>query len=292
MEFIKYNNRNIPIANSFNGALKTNSKDTKIRYSIKFNRMAKIAKNLQKIEAKLNDILKSSKNIADQQCAFAILMMIYTGIRVGNEGSAEGYICNIKGHPSFGQKIQTFGLTTLKKEHINIVSDNEMYIEFLGKKAVEQNIKIDNSTLIRWGKHFLNKSKTEQWLLIDASTLKKFILKNIGKFQIKDFRTLKANLVAGSKICDMQILPKPKKLKEINEEIKLISIETSNHLGNTPGICRKSYINPEIINWHIVERFPKYFSIMKEKEKKRKKRKKKLEKLKKKAEKNELLQKT
>lgn len=275
MEFITYNNKTIPIANSFNGSVKTNSKDTNVRYSIKFNRMAKIAKNIDKIEKKLFDILEANKNVIDMQCAFAIIMMIKTGIRVGNENSAEGYTCNIKNHPSFGKKIQTYGLTTLKKEHINIISENEIKINFLGKKAVEQNIDLKDPILIKWSNYFLKKLKNENWLDIDAGTLKKFIDKNIGKYQIKDFRTLKANLVAGTKISEIQTLPKPKKIKEINDEVKAISLETSNHLGNTPGICKKSYINPEIINWHIIERFPEYFNIMKERAKKRKKRRKK-----------------
>lgn len=275
MEFINFNGIQIPIAESFNGILKP-TKDKELNKKIKFNRMAKLAKNLNSIISKLENILENTKDYQKKQCAFSILMMIYTGIRVGNEDSAKGYTCNIKNHALNGQIIQTYGLTTLLKEHLIFTPDNRLLINFLGKKAVEQNIEIKDENIIKWAKFFFEKSKSKKWLNINENELRIFVKENIGKsYKVKDFRTLKANLTAGTKIEELQKRPLPQKKKEITSEIKEITHITSIQLGNTPAICKTAYINPEIINWHIITRFPKYFEVKKRKTKKKTKEKEK-----------------
>jgi DNA topoisomerase IB len=284
MEFIEYNGKKIPIAESFNGNLipipnPPNATDeqkleiTQLNKKIKFNRMARLAKNMDSLITKLQNILITSKDIKIKQSAFGLLMMIETGIRVGNEDSAKGYICNLKGNALSGQKIQTYGLTSLLKEHLHFTPDNRLRINFLGKKAVEQNIEIKNPELIKWAKYFYDKSnkKSKKWLSINEKDLRQFVKDNIGKpYKVKDFRTLRANLTAGSKISDLQQKPLPEKKKQMTAEIKEITESTAVVLGNTPGICRTAYINPEIINWHILERYPKFFDKPKPRNKKKK----------------------
>lgn len=266
MEFIKYQQKEIPIAENLKGTAKNTSSNPKKRKAVKFNRMANIASNLESFETKLYKILETKK-IEDKKIAYSVLLMLETGIRSGNEDSAEGYVCNIKNHPLIGQTIQTYGITTLKKEHIKIEGD-ELKIEFLGKKAVEQNLIVKNPQLVKWGKWFLENSPNDTWLNIERKELKDWIKKTVGKnYMIKDFRTVRANLTAGTTAEKLIHNPKTDKKKVVLGEVKEIVQSVADQLGNTPSISRSSYINPEILDWFIHKRMPKLLIELRKKQK-------------------------
>lgn len=273
---INFKSNLIPIGlkNGLNGNINSNKvKSLKIRNIYKFNRIIRLANNLHSIKQKLENILENSKDDIEKECSFSLLMMIESGIRVGNEDSANGYICKVKNHKLYDKEIKTYGLTTLLKEHL-IFEKEKLNIKFIGKKGIEQNIEIKDEFLIKWNKYFLNKNKNNL-LTIDKIILKKFIEKNIGKyFIVKDFRTLKACLEAGINAKIISERPSIKTYKEFNKEIKEVLVNVSNHLGNTPAICRTAYINPDIFNWLALNRFPDWIRIEKEKEIKREKAKK------------------
>lgn len=233
------------------------SKSLKVRSKFKFTKIIKIAENLIPITKKLEDILKSKNNF-EKDHAFAILIMIHTGIRIGNDDSAKGYICKVKNHELFEKEIKTYGLSTLLKDHIHFDSSSSFTMNFVGKKGIKQNIKVQSQFLTDWAKYFHNINKGERWLSINIKQLSSFIKKNIGKYHIKDFRTLKACLEAGLIAKTISNKPKPKTKKIFTSEIKEICESVSKDLGNTPGICRKSYINPEIFEWLALERFPQW----------------------------------
>ena len=129
MEY-KINDENIMCFGKPNGHYK--SKD---RIASKFNRVAKIAQSYNEIHARLLNILDYKQLEEDGRMAFACLLMFHSGIRIGNEGSAEGYTSKVRGHE--GEIVQTYGLTTLKPEHVSF-KDNKMYLDFIGKKMVDQ----------------------------------------------------------------------------------------------------------------------------------------------------------
>ena len=233
------------------------SKSLKVRSKFKFNKIIKMADNLSIIIKKMEEILINNKDMINKECAFAVLVMIHTGIRVGNEKSANGYICNVKSNKEqYKKEIKTFGLTTLLKEHIRFKDEN-LFLEFVGKKGIEQKIEIKSSLLKNWASYFFNTNR-EKWLGINVSQLNTFIKKKIGKYHIKDFRTLKACLEAGLIAKKINDNPKPKNKRTFSSEIKQICESVSKDLGNTPGICKKSYINPEIFEWLALERFPQW----------------------------------
>lgn len=132
------------------------------------------------------------------QCALAVKICLHTGIRIGNEDSAEGYMTkphpNQKGvKPEFRQ---TYGLTTLLKEHIRFVAGYVRF-EFLGKKGVEQVIVIRDKKLVSQIKSLYVTSNSDTLLEINNTQVRKFVKKSIGRqFMPKDLRKLFANLTA------------------------------------------------------------------------------------------------
>lgn len=229
---------------------------SKDRVASKFNRVAKIAQSYNEIHTKLLNILNDNKLEEDGRMAFACLLMFHSGIRIGNEGSAEGYTSKVRGHE--GEIVQTYGLTTLKPEHVSF-KDNKMYLDFIGKKMVGQSIEIEDSNLVTYGImiYELNKQK-ETWLSVEQYDLTKFIKKHLGKkFVPKDFRTLAANVKAYKISKEIATRELPQKKREAKNELKEICEKTSEYLGNTPGICKKAYIDERLLSHHMEQRYGK-----------------------------------
>lgn len=220
-------------------------RSAKCNYSNKHNRMVKLAVRFEELSDKFDGFIERGNHVSMQsRLALACKMMMYTGIRIGNEGSAEGYITkphpNSKKEPEF---VQTYGLTTLMAEHV-IVKGRKVHLNFIGKKQVENSFTL-TGTLAKQVKELLKDNVQGEPLFgITVYELTKFIKKYVGKhFTPKDFRTMRANMCAWEKfeeICEREL---PSTKSEFNKEVKEIAVYVSENLNNTPGVCKASYID-------------------------------------------------
>ena len=236
----------------------------------KFNRVAKIHQNYQTIDSKLREFC-SVKGITERKaCAFAVLIILDTAIRIGNERSAEGYVSKAK--KTEGQTLQTYALTTLLKKHVSFPDDNTMVLDFIGKKSVHQRIVVSDPFLIELGKQFYfnnvngsddSNEENQRWLTINGKEITKIevnrlIKRSIGfGFSPKDFRAFRANVEAArlsKTILSWNEYSKSVAKKDVNREVKEIVVNVSKVLGNTPGIAKKAYINPEVLRNHWTKR--------------------------------------
>lgn len=223
----------------------------------KFNRVAKLASMFNEIDDKMNGFIKRGTVTHHARCAIAVRLMLHTGIRIGNESSAEGYMTkphpNSKVEPKF---VQTYGLTTLSRDHV-LVKKGKLYINFVGKKQVDNSFIITNG-LVSQVKTLVSNNESNTLLGITAYELTKFIRKYVGKqFTPKDFRTLRANIEAWKAFKLVQALPAVQYKKDFNAEIKSIAVHVSECLNNTPGVCKKSYIDDMLFTHHAKIRWNK-----------------------------------
>lgn len=220
----------------------------------KFNRVNKLAKQYNALHVKFMNMASRGYESCTEtyRCSVAVLLMMETGIRIGNESSAEGY--NTVPHPNAKNQeskfVQTYGLTTLKREHVNILSTQNVWFNFSGKKQVENNFHIPkhlNNYIID-----LYKCNCYNSTLFGVTdyTLTKFIKKYVGsEFTPKDFRTLRANIYAYD-FCN-KIAEYPTTKKQQKADIKSVCESVSKLLNNTPSVCKKSYINAELFNTEL-----------------------------------------
>lgn len=215
----------------------------------KWNRATKLAYRFEELDEKFRGICRRGiqSNTEHSRCALALLLMMHTGIRVGNEGSAEGYMT--KPHPYSNKKpefVQTYGLTTLKWEHITL-KGKRMDIEFLGKKQVENGFYLTDATIVHYMKVLKSVSGSAAVVFgVTDYMLTKFIKKYVGKgFTPKDFRCMRANMYAWDIAGDIEWDEKETK-KEMRESIKVVYEYVSQQLCNTPGVCKKSYVCPKL----------------------------------------------
>lgn len=222
----------------------------------KFNRAAKLAYSFEELDAKFNRFIeKGSCTTENARCALALRLMMYSGIRVGNEGSAEGYMTkphpNSKKEPEF---VQTYGLTSITKEHI-LFKRKRCYLNFVGKKQVENSFILEKDLSIQLLELHDN-YQAETLFDITAYQLTKFIKRYVGKqFSPKDFRTMKANIEAWNILGSILNRPRATAQREIKAEVKEIALHVSECLNNTPSVCKKSYIDDMLFIYHQEQRF-------------------------------------
>jgi len=240
--WFKYQGKYYPSWGSVNGRVKTQDYDL-----AKYNRFAKIGIMADDISGIFKENIEADPESMEARCSYACLLMMEHGIRVGNESSAEGYIS------SEGEEVQTFGVTTLLRDHVRINEEtNTLYLHFLGKTAVEHRIKIIDDFLEKWGLYyFKHPNEIDTWLGIDYDVLFSFIRDTLGDgFNPKDFRTFRGNVAAwnyiGGKIESKQ---KMDTATEANDLIREMVEHVSDVLGNTPGVARSNYIDSRMIDW-------------------------------------------
>lgn len=237
----------------------------------KSNRIAKLISEWESLQVKMEGfILRGNGNTYQARLAYAVLLMMETGIRTGNETSAEGWICDnrivakkdnpAKGiktgdviwqHPMYGQLVQTFGLTTLKHSHIKKVR-NAVKIEFVGKKLVDQELSTKHPLLVQ---HCPKGPPDDLFLGITYYDLKKFVKKSVGnQYTPKDLRMTKVNLIFmekwdGARKSFEQANTKTERKRLFKEVIE----NTASAIGHTPGVCRSAYMSQPLVafltNW-------------------------------------------
>lgn len=246
----------------------------------KFNRTAKIQSIYYGLDKKYRRFCEGTDKITYRKVsAFACLLMLETGIRIGNENSAEGYVS--KAPKTKDQILKTYGLTTLQYRHVSFLNDT-MILDFVGKKSVEHRMVVKDPLLVNVGKQIFDngfkfpQKDSEIWLryfigkglkTLSIHSITQFIKASAGRhFTPKDFRTFRGNIAAAK--TSVKLLKEPKDLNkgELKKELKLIIEGCSKVLGNTAGASKKSYINPEILINHAHLRNFK-FTIKKRKNK-------------------------
>lgn len=232
----------------------------KISSSRSFDKKESRAKKLllqwSELDKKLFGIMERGINTDavtfNAKCAWAVLVMMQTGIRVGNETSAEGYVSINQHSENYGKTVQTFGLTTLQIKHCQIISPNFLVFNFTGKKQVEQNLLITDPMLVYGFKRIHDGRHSDSVLLEDVThyELTKFVKKHVGKnFTIKDIRTARVNELFIDNLLDLDyegVTRKADMKKLIGSAIE----KTAEQIGHTKAVCKTSYISRELLTFY------------------------------------------
>ena len=149
----------------------------------------------------------------------------------------------------------SYGLTTLRPKHINVRGD-VIEFNFPGKRQVAQRRELRDRSVARVVKELLKhrsrevfKYQNSDGCLTDVKRrdINAYIKEVMGeRFSAKDFRTW-----AGTLICACVLAREGAEAREspASKRKKLVRAvkETAQVLGNTPAVCRSSYICPEVL---------------------------------------------
>lgn len=207
----------------------------------KFGRIEDFGKALPKLRRVLRADLRLPGIPERKVLAVVVSVMADTLVRVGNGG--------------YARENKTYGLTTLRKRHVRFLRGGRAMLRFRGKGGIEQEAMLDDDRLVALvrrcqqlpGQHlFQYRDDDGKPHPIDSTRVNDYLRDAMdGEFTAKDFRTWGGTLSA------LRLLAGEPWKPDLSERgmarvQKAIEAEVSNRLGNTPAVCRKSYIDPRV----------------------------------------------
>jgi DNA topoisomerase IB len=143
-------------------------------------------------------------------------------------------------------KVQAFGATTLRGEHVKQDPDGTVRLDFVGKEGVHHNHVIRNPDLAQMLVDRRKKAGGEGRLFDVTDNELRDYTRTLdgGSFTPKDFRTAKATRLA---ISEMQKIGQCcQNEKQFKESVKKVAVVVSGVLGNRPAQAVESYIDPTV----------------------------------------------
>jgi len=150
----------------------------------------------------------------------------------------------------------SYGIATLRRKHVTVKGD-VVEFDFPGKSGVRQYRQLEDRQVARVIRSLLKvpgynvfkyQNGDGNYVKVTGRHINAYIKEVMGSsFSAKYFRTWAGTLVCACALAREGIetpLKKTAKNKRIVAAIK----ETAEVLGNTPDVCRGSYVCPEIIN--------------------------------------------
>ena len=244
---------------------------TQLRSEAKFDKMSSFGRVLPKIRERYFDDLANEGNKKQKDLPYERVMALIvrlldtTFIRIGNETSRDD------------KEKATYGLSTMQDEHMDfepteITDDADKWYDsqvggkftFVGKSNKKHEIEINDEEIpdlpalvmmckdAKKGKNddlflFYDENGNEQD--VKAYHVNEYIQDISGeKFTAKDFRTWGGTKLAAKSIAEFRKKDdKKQRKKNVTKMVKEVSIK----LGNTPAVCRGSYIHPRFLNDYL-----------------------------------------
>jgi DNA topoisomerase I len=210
-----------------------------IRNQTKFFKMAAFGKILPSIRKKVDEDLSLRGFSREKVLALILNLLENTYIRIGSE--------------EYAKTNDSYGLTTLRNKHISVEGSEVKFI-FKGKSGKLWQVSYKDKRIARLVKQcqelpgyevFRYKDNEGNLQTVDSGEVNKYLREITGEdFTAKDFRTWNGTVIAANELYSLGPASgiKEEKLK-IVQAIKKVSQE----LINTPAICRKYYIHPDIL---------------------------------------------
>jgi len=204
----------------------------------KHYRVREMARDLPRIRSRLNADFRK-RALTKEKVSAGVVRLIGDGFfRVGSE--------------RYERDNNTFGITTLRKKHV-FVDGESIIFDYVGKRSIRHRHVLSSPDLARFVKQLLGTpgprlfryEANGKWQNVDAREVNDY-LQSIASFPYtaKDFRTWGGSLRAATVLADLGAGKSAnERKKNVVTAVRLVASE----LGNTPAICRKSYVHPIII---------------------------------------------
>ncbi|MCU1587318.1 MAG: hypothetical protein JWN31_811 [Frankiales bacterium] len=160
------------------------------------------------------------------------------------------------GSEQYASKNQTFGLATMRKEHV-CVSQGVVTFDYIaksGKQRIQSLVEPEVGEVVAalkrrrgGGPELLAYRAGSRWVDVKSQDINAHLRElSGGDFSAKDFRTWSATVLAavGLAVSKDAVSSATARKRAITRVVQ----EVSHYLGNTPAVCRSSYIDPRIID--------------------------------------------
>lgn len=209
------------------------------RDAAKFERILEFGRSLPQIRRRVSQDLRKAGLPRERVLATVVRLLERTLVRVGNE--------------EYARANGSFGLTTLRDRHVKVRGD-QLTFEFRGKSGIAHRVSVSDPAVARIVRRCADIPGQElfQWVddagerhRVDSTDVNDYLREiSGGPFTAKDFRTWFATIQALDALRRLGVVPVRNSRRCLTEAIAAVA----RRLGNTPTICRKCYIHPEVLS--------------------------------------------
>jgi DNA topoisomerase-1 len=206
------------------------------READKFDQLEEFAKALPAIRRRVRADLALEGLPRRKVLAAIVRLLESTCIRIGNERYVEAN--------------DSFGLTTMRNRHVR-VNGARVEFRFRGKSGKFHRIAVDDPRLARIVSHcrdlpgqdlFQYLDDRDEVQSVSSNDVNDYLREIAGReITTKNFRTWAGSVFVASELARSD---EPASAARISAAVK----EAAQRLGNTPAICRKSYVHPRVLD--------------------------------------------
>jgi DNA topoisomerase I len=205
----------------------------------KWDRVLEYARVLPTLRARTNEDLRRPGLDREKVLAVVVRLMSRAYFRVGSE--------------RYAVQNRTFGICTLAKRHV-VVQGRSLFFRYTGKRRVDQRRVVADTPLVDVIGELLRLpgSRLFQYVgptgapsPVSAVDVNEYIRSLAGeRYTSKDLRTFGGTVRAATILAD---LGPAATRTEAKRNVALCCRLVASDLGNTPAICRASYIHPAVL---------------------------------------------
>ena len=213
------------------------------REEAKFKRVVEFGEALPSLRRRVRADLNHHDALQRQRVLAAMVRLIDQGFfRIGNDKSAEAE--------------STFGLSTIRGSHVK-VDGKDVLFDYVGKWKKKQKRAVRDADVAKVvetlkqtkGAELFKFQQNKRLVDVKDRHVNDYIQSIIGRdFTAKDFRTW-----AGTLLCSIALAMQGQGASKADRKrrIRKAITVTAEQLGNTPAVCRSSYICPRLLDEYM-----------------------------------------
>jgi DNA topoisomerase I len=213
----------------------------------KYDKLISFAEKLPDLRTTMAEHLDKDGLDRERVSAVALRLINAGWFRVGSE--------------RYARESRTYGITTLTKRHV-AVRGHRVTLSFRGKHAIQVNTTIVDEELAEAIRELLKVPKGSrvfryEWenelYSLTSKRLNDYVKLYLGPdFSAKDFRTWGGTLLAAVALAEhAEKHGFPETQADEKRSIAAVMRRVARELGNTPAVCRASYVSPAVIDQYL-----------------------------------------
>jgi DNA topoisomerase-1 len=211
-----------------------------VRESTKYEHMMEFARALPAIRARLAEHMALRGLPREKVLATVVHLLESTLIRVGND--------------DYARSNKSYGLTTLRNPHVK-VNGSELRFQFKGKSGKTWRLQLKDRRVARIVRACQELPGQELFQYVDdngevkdvtSADVNAYLREVTGRdITAKDFRTWAGTVLAALALQEFEAFDTQAGARK---NLRAAIERVASRLGNTPTICRKCYIHPEVLS--------------------------------------------
>jgi len=214
-----------------------------VRESTKYEHLVAFAQALPAIRAKVREHMSLRGLPREKVLATVVHLLETTLIRVGSD--------------DYAKQNNSYGLTTLKTRHV-AVDGNEVRFRFTGKSGKQWSLRVRDRRIAKIiracqelpGQELLQYLDDDgQPQDVTSSDINAYLKEITGRdITAKDFRTWAGTVLAAMALNEAKSFDSAAQAKR---NLRTAIEKVAARLGNTPTICRKCYVHPDVLTSYL-----------------------------------------